>query len=64
VPFAAPKSEIMALRPYWLSQELNGARFVDANCSQSEWLPEKSTSRYSWMSKAGDREPLILKEEV
>ncbi len=32
---------------------MRGAKLVEANSEQTEWSPEKSESRYSWMSNAG-----------
>jgi hypothetical protein len=52
VPFEAPNSVIMAFKPYCLSQAVSGARFVGPDWVQLECDPEKSESRYSWMSRA------------
>lgn len=52
MPFEAPNSVIMALRPYCWSQVVRGARLVDAAWEQTDFVPEKSLSRYSWMSIA------------
>lgn len=47
MPFAAPNSVIMALKPYVLSQAVTPARLLAAGWEQTAWPPEKSTSRYS-----------------
>ena len=42
----------MALKLLLLSQAVRGARFVGPDWEQLAWPPEKSLSRYSWMSNA------------
>ena len=53
MPFAAPNSVIIALNPYSFSQAVRGARYVDAREEHWRCPPEKSESRYSWISNAG-----------
>src|SRR4051812_40594721 len=47
-----PNSVMKPLRLFCFSQAVTAARLVAASLVQAEWPPEKSLSRYSWMSTA------------